>query len=228
MNNLKVFIEKMNIMYNQNLRSRMKMRLIQKTPVLILTVLFFALPLSYASFSDITYNYNVEQQEFIAEPNLKSAGFWNLTGTPIFIDNSDSNNNWSKIASENDWCSGDGTLENPYLIENVTINAANSSTGCGIYIVNSQTEYFTIRNVTVYNAANGTTNAGIVLKNTYYGTLTMNNCSFNSGTGIYLEFCYYNDILGNNASNNSHDGICVMGNYNEISETTRVIILMTG
>ena len=40
---------------------------------------------------------------------VKTSGFWNLTGFPIYIDDSDPNYSWSKTASENDWCSGSGT-----------------------------------------------------------------------------------------------------------------------
>ena len=49
--------------------------------------------------------------------NLKTAGFWN-NFTFIHI----TNLNWT-VANETDWCSGSGTWSNPYLIENMIINA---------------------------------------------------------------------------------------------------------
>ncbi|MFX0023953.1 MAG: NosD domain-containing protein [Candidatus Hermodarchaeota archaeon] len=123
------------------------------------------------------------------------------------------------------WCSGAGTWDDPYIIENVTIDASTSPTECGIYINNSKNDYFVINNVTVYNAVSG----GITLENTNNGTLVGNICSSNyegilfyncvnntiSGNdvlentdcGIYLENCYNNTLLGNFARNNHKDGI---------------------
>lgn len=60
---------------------------------------------------------------FFKEGNLRTSNFWNLTDVSIFIDDQDPNYNWSKTANDNDWCSGLGTKETPYLIENVSINA---------------------------------------------------------------------------------------------------------
>ena len=40
------------------------------------------------------------------EFELMDSGFWNLTGIPIFINDTDPSYNWSKTASAYDWCSG--------------------------------------------------------------------------------------------------------------------------
>jgi len=45
--------------------------------------------------------------------------------------------NWSATTSY-DWCYGDGSWGNPYIIENVTID---SPTGSGIIIENSKNDY---------------------------------------------------------------------------------------
>lgn len=165
-------------------------------------------------------SYTPENLEFDIESNLKGANYWNLTDAPIFINNFNPNYTWSKIANENEWCSGSGSLNNPYVIENVTIDASGSPTGCGIYIINSHTEYFTIRNITVYNTGNGSKNTGIKLENTNYGTLTNNNCSYNNGTGIYLKNCNQIILSENNVSNNHGYGIYLVGNNNMISGNT--------
>ncbi|MFX1557691.1 MAG: hypothetical protein ACFFC9_10595, partial [Promethearchaeota archaeon] len=65
-----------------------------------------------------------------------------ISVTPIFIDDEDPNFNWSKIA-ENAWCSGLGTWDNPYIIENVIIDGYGSSY-C-IKIQNSS-KYFVLKN----------------------------------------------------------------------------------
>ena len=72
-----------------------------------------------------------EVKEVFGEFNLKQADFWN-NFTYIYI----TNLNWT-IANETDWCSGSGTWSDPYLIENMRINASLSPIWCGILIDNS-------------------------------------------------------------------------------------------
>jgi len=124
--------------------------------------------------------------------NPKSSAFWTMDY--IHIDG-----NWSDTVNE-DWCSGDGSWDNPYVIENVTIDASSSPTGSGIFINNSKNDYFIIRNVTVYNAGG---DAGIKLENTNNGSLTNNNCSNNGQSGVFLyDDCGNNTISGNIVNNN--------------------------
>lgn len=79
-------------------KSKMKITLV------ISLVLFCSTIISIESFSNIE-----------VESNLRTSGFWELS--PIYIDD------WNKTANENDWCRGNGTFTNPYIIENITINA---------------------------------------------------------------------------------------------------------
>ncbi len=85
----------------------------------------------------------VETQENTLTPNPKASGSWDLTGTPIIIDN-----NWSDTRDAYEWCTGLGTEEQPYVIENVTIDGMQNYT-C-ITITNTS-DYFEIRNCTLYN-----------------------------------------------------------------------------
>jgi parallel beta-helix repeat protein len=111
------------------------------------------------------------------------------------------NGNWSTAAGY-EWCCGDGSWSNPYIIENITMNADSSPTGSGILIENSQNDYFVIRNCTVSNARFGNYDAGIKLENTCNGTLINNNCSDNGRLGILLENnCDNNTVSGNIANN---------------------------
>ena len=108
--------------------------------------------------------------------------------------------NWSDTVTDNLWCSGDGSWGNPYIIENVTINAGSS--GSGIFVNNSKNVYFIIRNCKVSYAGSGAWESGIKLENTNNGTLTNNNCSCNGRYGILLRNnCDNNTISGNIASN---------------------------
>lgn len=77
--------------------------------------------------------------------NLKSSGNWELS--PIYINDNDPNYSWSKTATENDWCRGNGTLNEPYIIENITINGQYTYSCLAIEFSNV---YFLIRNCTFF------------------------------------------------------------------------------
>ncbi len=145
---------------------------------------------------------------------------FNLTGTPIFIDDSDPNYNWGKIVLENSWCSGFGTWNDPYVIEYVMIDGQNA--GNCIEIKNSKNSYFIIRNCKVYNAHGGDWAGGIKLSDTNNGTLTNNNCSNNVLiNGIILLACENITISGNTVNYNTY-GILIRlsSNNNKIFGNT--------
>lgn len=145
---------------------------------------------------DIKNNFeiNTPDRRFFENPGIKSSGYWDLTGSPIFIDDADPNYNWSKIANDNDWCSGSGTWIDPYIIENVTIDGQNSQS-C-ITIQNSSV-IFIIRNSTLFNAG-GFYQAGIYLDNVNNSILRNNTFSDNEYAGIILwKNCVNNTIQDN-------------------------------
>ncbi|KKM87661.1 hypothetical protein LCGC14_1266630 [marine sediment metagenome] len=145
--------------------------------------------------------------------NIKIANFWSLPF--IHVDN-----NWSLTEQTYDWCTGNGSWSNPYVIENVTINAQNSSNG--ILIENSNTDYFILRNNTLVNSSRGVSwgDAGIKLFNSQRGTIINNEASFNNGNGILLSNSHNNSIIENTALNNSDQlganpsGILLQGSDN--------------
>ena len=81
------------------------------------------------------------------ELELKRAGYWE-TG-PIEIDDNDPTKNWLIAEATYDWCSGSGTLNDPYLIANVTIDGTGSSE---CILIQNSNAYFVIKNCTLYNA----------------------------------------------------------------------------
>ena len=123
--------------------------------------------------------------------NVKSAGHWYLTGEAIFIDDSDPNYNWSKTAADNDWCSGSGSWNDPYVIENVTIDGQDA--GSCLTILHSKTAFFVIRNCTFFNSFTDTGNANLLLDDVNNGLLINNTC-YEGRSGIYLD---------NNSDNNT-------------------------
>ncbi len=201
-----------------------------------LTVIMLVFGLMFATSAISNYNFsndyensvnNIEIQDEINLRSPKIAGGY--FESFIHIDGSIPNN-WSATASSKVWCSGNGSWSNPYIIENVTIDASSSPTESGIYIENSKNEYFIIRNCTVFAAGSGTFDGGIKLENTNNGTLFMNNCSLNNQNGILLyEDCNNNTISGNTANdnlpgislyngcdNNTISGNTANGNFNGI------------
>ena len=73
---------------------------------------------------------DTKDKSFIEGSRLKNAGYWNNLSF-IYIDD-----NWS-ATSNYAWCNGDGSIGNPYILENITIDAISSPTGSGIIYKNS-------------------------------------------------------------------------------------------
>ena len=134
--------------------------------------------------------------------NLKSSGNWELS--PIYINDNDPNYNWSKTATENDWCRGNGTLNDPYIIENSTINGQYTYSCLAIEFSNA---YFVIRNCTFFNS--GESKGGIYFNYVENGIIDNNNLS-NNYYGIYIASSNINTFSENNVSNNSVGGIILM------------------
>jgi len=154
---------------------------------------------------------------------------------PIHVDN-----NWSETVVTYDWVTGSGTWSDPYIIEDITIDAQGS--GSGILIENTD-EYFIIRNCTIYDTSqwNGVSyDAGIKLYNTDNGMIYNNTIYDTEYAGIYLynadnntiyenilyqndvwgidnHYCFYNRIINNTVSANFVD----IGFYNCENMTLR-------
>jgi len=140
---------------------------------------------------------------FSVEPvarNVQSAGM-EIKGTahnPIHING---NEDFASQAATNGW-PGNGTQENPYIIEGYEINA-NGGTYC-IWIENTNV-WFVIRNCILWNATSPMSEpdgAGIYLKNVQNGTIDNNTCT-NNYYGIYMYSSSNNEVANNNCSGNS-------------------------
>ncbi|UCC18926.1 MAG: right-handed parallel beta-helix repeat-containing protein [Promethearchaeota archaeon] len=136
--------------------------------------------------------------------NVEISG--SIIENPIFINGTASGiaaQNWT-WAEAQDWCSGSGTSNNPYIIENLLINGNNLS-NC-IEIHNSD-KFIIIRDCTVLNSSLSESDpgAGIFLKNVSNSKLIDNECDYNA-YGIFMEQCTFNNITGNSASFNRWAG----------------------
>lgn len=164
----------------------------QSNTLLVFIIFLFSISVSLL--------YSSNSSQFSENDNkgiqIISSEYWNLTGTTIFINNSDPSYNWSKIAAENEWCSGSGTWGDPYRIESVTIEG--SGTGSCLEIINSYVP-FEIKNCVFYNAS-----TGIYLDNVSNGFLLNNTC-FNTYLGIdFYRECNNITIAGNILSRNAY------------------------
>ena len=174
-------------------------------------VLFFLL--SIFNFSPITTSKSEIFLTSLKEDTLKSSKSWNLTESPISIDDNDPSKNWSYTASQYDWCSGSGNWTNPYVIENVTIDG--QGLGSCIEIANSSA-YFIIKNCTTYNSGTDTYDAGIYLDKVDNGIILDNNCSNYNKYGFLLLYSSNNTLSGNIANNNSKGFYLIAGGNNTL------------
>lgn len=184
---------------------------------LLVSVLIYVLLLpTLIEFSPHSNNHELDEK-LRKQPllNIRTANYWNLTGSPIYIDNTNPLYNWSKTAFDNDWCRGNGSRNNPYIIENVTINGQGS--GECIEILNSNA-YFIIRNCTLSNSGPIIdSDAAIKLRFVNNGNLVNNNVSYNP-YGILLQYSEDNNISKNTINDNLNLGLKLMGSdHNNIS-----------
>lgn len=131
-------------------------------------------------------SYSIESNSQILIPeDPKMAASWNL---PSFIidDSGGGDYTWIQAANQS-WCSGTGTWNDPYMLENITINGGNI--GSCITIRNS-TAYFIIQNCTLYNSGplSWPINARIELNNVNNGRLNKNELYLNGSLGISLYY----------------------------------------
>jgi len=153
-----------------------------------------------------------EYEEDIKEKIPKTSGFWVENFIHI-------NRNWS-ITTSKVWCSGSGTYEDPYIIENVIINRGGY--GNGILIENSSV-YFIIKNCTVYNSGTIPDNgAGILFENVTNGKITLSNIN-NNYDGIFLKESLNNTIISNNLTSNEDYGIGIDSNSNNNSIIENIV-----
>jgi parallel beta-helix repeat protein len=127
---------------------------------------------------------------------------------PIVI-NGDAN--FTETASAEGWL-GDGSSDNPYIIENLDIDRGGTSGAC-INISNTLV-HFTIQNCALAGAS---AHAGIYLNNVSHGFLS-NSTSTSNRYGIYLLYSNNNTIANNTCTSNSDGGIFMYdSDYNTVS-----------
>ncbi|MFX0136999.1 MAG: right-handed parallel beta-helix repeat-containing protein, partial [Candidatus Hodarchaeota archaeon] len=170
--------------------------------IFVFLVIFLSLLLIHFAFPKeinvINSQHNKIDTDDNKEKSLIPSASYILT-SPIDIDNTDPNKNWSKTAAENAWCTGSGTWVDPYLIEDVMV--IGNQTGFNLITIRNSDVDFKIINCEIFNGSYP--GDGIVLYNVTNGIL-IDNDIFECRRGIELYSC--NDIIisGNTLFNLSH------------------------
>ncbi len=153
---------------------------------------------------------NTNKKDII--PNLNNQQTLDIT---IFINGTAKGvgaHNWT-WASSQEWCTGNGTSSDPFLIENIHISSYNFSNTVGIDITNS-ISHFIIKNCTFYHLA-----YGIIISNSSNGKIS-NNTILNCNDGITMteskNFTISNNFLREISSHtfslNKNNNITILKN----------------
>jgi len=127
------------------------------------------------------------------------------------------NSGWAN-AETTGICTGSGTSNDPYIIEDLEIDGGGSGS---CILIEGSTVYFRIENCTIYNSGVDWGDGGIKLYNVDNGQLLNNSVSLCGYEGIILEFSDDNIIFGNIANTNPYLGIGLWySDGNVISENT--------
>ncbi|MFX1258167.1 MAG: nitrous oxide reductase family maturation protein NosD [Promethearchaeota archaeon] len=177
------------------------MRQKTKIKIVLITLISFLIFLINAR-ENFGYNLKTNRENFKYKYESVFSHSEHTTILPIEIDDlGDGNYIWDDAKDET-WCSGSGTEDDPYIIQDLKIDGGDL--GSCIKISNSK-RHFIIQNCIVFNSKSKC--AGIELKNTIKGKIINNICSGNNGEGILLNDSDDNLIEGNKIEENEDYGI---------------------
>jgi len=176
------------------------------TIISLFMLILYIFPLSIKPFQGIHVDLNENSINHLYSKSLKLEISGSIVENPIFINGSATGltaHNWT-WAEEQDWCSGSGTLNDPYVIENLFIDGKNQSNCIEIH---NSAKFLILRECTVFNSSlsKSVQASGIFLKNVSNSILSDNECNYNA-FGLLMEQCSNNNITGNSASFNTWAG----------------------
>lgn len=174
----------------------------KKNKILLLHLLciFLLILLSLSPIIDSDFNFNSENVK-----NSKISGKIYISGNSGWIN--------AKAAGT---CTGSGTFNDPYIIEDLVINGGGSGSCISISYSNI---YFRIENCTLSDAGVNWGDGGVNLYHVDNGQIINNSANNNDFIGIILQYCQNISISGNTANSNYAYGIGLWySHYNNISE----------
>lgn len=161
----------------------------QKFRIISILLIFLV---GFCPYLNLGYIYNTNTNIYSFDDklsNLKTSGTYeNITIDTLRW------NNWT-WAETQEWCSGIGTLENPYIIQGHALGIDNFKDG--IKINNSQDVYFIIQECTLFwDGSPHLFEVGISILNSTKGTI-INNTIHGIYYGIYIDECEQINIVNN-------------------------------
>ncbi len=156
-----------------------------KVKIIIFIILGIILLLSPNFNIDLNFNEGNKDKLNLYNENLKSS---EISGK-IFISE---NSGWLNFKNAGR-CTGNGSSSDPYVIEDLVINASGSGS---CIIIEYSDVYFRIENCTLFNSGSQEINAGIKLRYVINGKI-INNTSYNNRRGIYITYSDNNTFIGN-------------------------------
>jgi parallel beta-helix repeat protein len=192
------------------------MEILKNKYFVFLCVLPFLISFIYINQIDeipIEQNGKEIKRDFFSLSKLDNSGILEISSFEIDGDATGVGaHNWSWAVNQ-PWCSGSGTWQDPYVIQDALIDANNSN---GAVIRNS-ISYFILENNTFFNA----NDSGLYLSNVDNGRIAGNNFSYNNEYGLYLYSSDNLTIMSNQAHDNSKQGFRVyLSNDNYMSNNS--------
>ena len=182
------------------------MRITRKT--LILTLLTFNLivliPLNF--YHLFSFNLYQNNPSIVGDQNFKE--FPKDSSEHVLSNRIHIKSNWTETNSTYDWCTGSGTIFDPFVIDNVRI--VDQIEGAFIKIENSK-DYFIISNCILSDFI-GNMFYGIFLKNVSNGIIYNNTISFNF-RGIFVMNCSHISVISNYLDNDRYGIYSTDSNY---------------
>lgn len=117
----------------------------------------------------------------------------------IHIDDTNPLLDWNYTKHTYDWCSGNGTRYDPYIIENVEV--VSNETGVPCLLIANSDVYFVVRNCSFSNSTDGF-GGGILFDNVSFGQF-IDNEVVNNEAGLFVDDsfdCLFSDNLFYNNS----------------------------
>lgn len=190
---------------NIRIRSKSTISYFPKLFIIILIILGFASNTSFFSNNRINLSLMAEISESSQEIIFNIPPKCSTVHSPIFINGS----NWSTC----DAVTGNGTVNDPYIIENLMIDAGKKD---GIHIYNSDA-YGIIRNCTIWGGTNG---IDLVFSSNI--NITNNTAYNNKYNGFRLFYTFHSTLTRNTAINNLHNGFYIWGMDYYIQDITYI------
>jgi parallel beta-helix repeat protein len=171
----------------------------------VIIVLLFIIPINLSTTSPIDANqemktsaqdYDLTGSIIVVNDDVYSPF---ETAANILIDELNLNYTWEQVKSENEWCSGSGSLQDPYLIQSVFIDGEMYGTNSLFYapiLIRNSRKNFIIQGCHVIRSGTQEHNGGIRMENVTNGIIMKNMLNYNTA-GVYLKNCSGNIIALN-------------------------------